>query len=79
MTAADACAAVSRAAQERGPHGVADPMDLKNEVLQQVPAGARVARGARAAARRALVRAPTPRLTHSSLRETARGRSKSCA
>jgi hypothetical protein len=54
-------------------------MDPKNEVLQQVPAGARTARGARAAARRALVRAPTPRLTHSSLRETARRVGESCA
>ena len=79
MTAADACAAVSHATQERGPRGVASRMDLKNEVSQQVPADARAARVARAAARRVLVCAPASLLTHSSLRETARGRTESCA
>jgi hypothetical protein len=64
-----------RVAQER----VATRMEQKTEVRQEVPAGARTARGARAAARRVLVRAPTPRLTHSSLRETARRRGESCA
>ena len=64
-----------RAAQER----VAIRMDQKTEVRQEVPAGARAARGTRATARRALVCAPTPRLTHSSLRETARRRGESCA
>ena len=64
-----------RVAQER----VATRMEQKTEVRQEVPAGARAARVARATARRALVRAPITLLTHSSLRETARRRGESCA